>query len=64
MAATTLAWALYVVTPLAVLFFLTVFLVSMGRGSHSGRFVRFCDRAQLPALVLVVTCVILTVRYF
>ncbi|PWJ12473.1 hypothetical protein [Jannaschia seohaensis] len=63
-AASVLAWALYLITPLAAVLALTVFLVSMGRGSHSGRFVRFCDRAQVPAFGLVIVCVLLTLRYF
>jgi hypothetical protein len=63
-AGSALAWALFVLTPLSVLLFLTAFLVNLYKDGGSSAFGRFCHRAQLPAFGLVVVCLLLTARYF
>jgi hypothetical protein len=62
--ASTLAWALYVLTPLSVVLFLTTFLVNLYKDDSFSPFKRFCRAAQLPAFGLVVACLLLTARYF
>lgn len=62
--AATLAWALALSTPLLILLFLMCFLVWMGQGRYDNRFTRFCDAMLVPAGVLVVISVVLTLRYF
>ena len=60
----TLAWTLYVLTPLSVALFLTTFVVNLYKDDDFSPFKRFCRRAQLPAFGLVFACLVLTARYF
>jgi hypothetical protein len=62
--APALAWALFVLTPVAVVLFLTTFVVNLYGEDDYGRFKRFCARAQLQAFGLVLVCLVLTARYF
>jgi hypothetical protein len=64
MTASTLAWTLYVVTPLTAILFLTTFLVNMGDWGADTWFTRFCRRAQVPVFGVMLVCILLTLRYF
>ncbi len=51
-------------TPLAIIVFLMSFLVTMGKGRWDTRFTRFCDRAMVPAGLLSVLLILVTLRFF
>ncbi|GIT92909.1 hypothetical protein JANAI62_33670 [Jannaschia pagri] len=63
-AVVSFAWALYIITPLAVVLFLTTFLVNLYQAADRSWFMRFCHVAQWPSFGLVLVCVVLTARYF
>ncbi|SPJ22899.1 hypothetical protein [Palleronia abyssalis] len=59
-----LAWFMVAATPLAMLLFLTSFLVWMGQGTRDTWFTRFCDRAVVPSGIAVLLLVAATLRWF
>ncbi len=60
----TLALLVLFATPLAILVFLTAFLVWMGKGRWDTWFTRACDRAMVPAGCLSVLLILVSLRYF
>lgn len=59
-----IARGLVILTPLAILLFLTCFLVWIGQGRYDNRFTRFCEQAMVPSGLGAVVMILVSLRYF